>query len=89
MPESGKPRNSSYIRNFRALAQKWPSIIVTLNEVTTLIGGLIHRRTLAKLDSEGKDPANRFRVASVKHLQPDGIFEFFGYLLVSYLAGSI
>ena len=62
MSGSGALTEATYVKHIRALAQKWPSTIVSRNEVATLTGGLIHRRTLANLDSEGKGPANRFRV---------------------------
>ena len=53
---------NTYILHVRALAQKWPSTLVARSEVGQLTGGLIHRRTLANLDSQGHGPSNRFRV---------------------------
>ncbi len=48
--------------NFQALKDRWPSAFVSRGEIAKFSGGLIHPRTLANLDSQGKGPKGRFAV---------------------------
>lgn len=44
------------------MAQKWPSAIVSRDEVGTFTGGAMRSKTLANLDSKGEGPEGAFRV---------------------------
>jgi hypothetical protein len=46
---------------FKMMKERWPSAIVARERVEDFTGGLINRRTLANLDSQGIGPAIRIR----------------------------
>lgn len=48
--------------DFSKLAEFWPSIIVSRDEVERFSGGVLNLKTMANLDSTGKGPKGRFRV---------------------------
>ncbi len=47
---------------FQAMAEKWPSGIVSRAEVPRFTGGLISEKYIANLDSVGKGCPGRFRI---------------------------
>ncbi len=47
---------------FTELASKWPSTIVSRDQIENFSGGLMNPRTLANLDCLGKGPRGRFRL---------------------------
>ena len=46
------PTSHSWPAPIKALADKWPSAIVTRERVNEFSGGLLHSRTLANIDSD-------------------------------------
>ena len=46
---------------FKMMKERWPSAIVARERVEDFTGGLVNRRTLANLDSQGVGPAGRIR----------------------------
>lgn len=44
------------------LAKTWPSPFVARGAIRDFSGGIIHPRTLANLDCQGKGPAGRFYI---------------------------
>jgi hypothetical protein len=46
---------------FKKMADRWPSVLVSRDSVEDFTGGLVNRRTLANLDSQGVGPAGRIR----------------------------
>ena len=49
-------------QEIRAMADKWPSTIVSRGEVGKFSGGFVHPRTMANLDSRGEGPSGRVRI---------------------------
>ena len=47
---------------FSDLAAEWPSSYVAREEIKKFTGGIIHPKTLANLDSQGKGPKGRIKV---------------------------
>ena len=48
--------------DLKNLADKWPSAIVSRDEIGRFSGGTVSARYLANLDSKGKGPKNRVKV---------------------------
>lgn len=48
--------------DLKDLADRWPSAIVSRQEVGKFTGGIISEKSLANLDSLGLGPANRIRI---------------------------
>ena len=48
--------------DLKALAERWPSAIVSRQEVRKFSGGIISEKSLANLDSQGLGPAGRLRI---------------------------
>lgn len=55
--------------NLQALAQKWPSTIVSRDRVEAFTGGLITKGTMANIDSRGQGPP-RFSLGPRKVAYP-------------------
>ena len=62
--------------NFSDLEQKWPSTIVSRQEVGRFSGGLLHPRTLANLDCLGLGPKGRIRVGRKICYTVESLIEF-------------
>jgi hypothetical protein len=54
--------NKKQIPDFSALAEKWPSLFVSREQVGNFSGGAISPKTLANYDSDGRGVKNRIRL---------------------------
>ena len=53
---------SESISKFQLMAEKWRTPFVARDRVAEFSGGILHPRTMANLDSNGKGPKGRIRV---------------------------
>ncbi len=61
---------------FKEMGNKWPSSIVARADVKAFSGGVLHPRTLANLDSQGKGPAGRFKIGKKTVYPVDSLIKF-------------
>ena len=50
------------IPSFTLMAEKWPSPLVSRDQVEKFTGGIVTQKYLANLDSQGRGPKGRIRI---------------------------